>query len=910
MESGWWNAIRLRTRALFRRRRVEEELNEELQLHIGHQIEEYVAQGIAPDRARTLALARIGGIESQKEQCRDARGVNVIDHISRDVRGAARLLVRQPGFTAVAVLSLALGIGANATIFQLLDAVKLRQLPVSDPGSLARIDIVNRQWVGDNYSGRYASFTFPLWEALAAYREPFADLLAWNHATIDLSRGGESRFVENGLYVSGGFFQMLGVGAAAGRVLDAADDSAGNCTHGVVLSHAFWTREYGGARSAIGGTLTLNGQPFTIVGVANAGFFGIEVGRSFDLAAPLCAEPVVNPGSDRRNNAAHWWLGVMGRLKPGWSRERASAYLAAVSPAMFSATLPKQFRAEDAGFYRGFTLGALPGAAGFSQLRELYDDSLWILLGIVGVILLIACANLANLQLARMSAREREMAIRLAIGATRGRLIQQLLCESLMLAALGTIAGAWLAPSMSHAIVGFISSNANPMFVDLPTDWRLVGFLAALAVATTVLFGLTPALRAAGVPPGSVTQAAGRGVVGSGSLAMRRSLVVAQVALSVALMTAGLLFARSLFNLLTLDAGFSPAGLLEADVDMRPVNLPGPARAALRDELLRRLRESPEVANAATVASVPFVGNWWRNVYLQNGEGFKPAMGRFNRVSAGYFATVDTPVLHGRDFDPGTDTAASPRVAIVNQTFARKFLGDGSPLGIELRPEGARGGEPGATAFRIVGVVGDTKHGGLREPFDPIVFVAESQLAEPSPFLNIFIRPRATPEATYAALRATVAQLNPALAFHFHDVGQVRLESIAQDRLMAMLCGAFAILGAVLATIGVYGVMAYSVARRRNEIGVRLALGADPRAILRMVLGEATRVVGAGVAIGGAVALASSRLAASELYGLEPWDPLTLTTAIVMLFGVALLAAFLPAQRAARTNPTAALRHD
>jgi predicted permease len=906
---GWWDAIRLRTQALFRRRRAEEELEEELQFHIEHQTEEFVAQGIAPDRARTLALARIGGLESQKEQCRDARGVNAIDHVSHDVRGAARLLVRQPGFTAMAVLSLALGIGANATIFQLLDALKLRQLPVTDPGSLVRIDIANRQWVGDNYSGRYASFTFPLWEVLTAHREPFADLLAWNHATIDLSRGGESRFVENGLYVSGGFFRMLGVGAAAGRVLDAADDSAGNCTHGVVLSHAFWTREYGGAGSAIGGTLTLNGQPFTIVGVSAAGFVGVEVGRSFDLAMPLCAESLVNSGSDRRTNAAHWWLGVMGRLKPGWSRDRASAYLAAVSPAMFSATLPKQFRAEDAGIYRGFTLAALPGAAGFSQLRELYDDSLWILLVIVGVVLLIACANLANLQLARMSAREREMAIRLAIGASRGRLIQQLLCESLMLAALGTIAGAWLAPSMSQVIVGFISSDVDPMFIDLTTDWRLVGFLALMAVVTTVLFGLTPALRAAGVTPGSVTQA-GRGIVGSGSLAMRRSLVVVQVALSVVLMTAGLLFARSLFNLLTLDAGFSPAGLLEADVDMRPVNLSGPARAALRDELLSRLRASPEVVHAATVASVPFVGNWWRNVYLRNGDGFARAMGRFNRVSAGYFATVGTPVLHGRDFDPRTDTGGSPRVAIVNEAFARKFLADGSPLGIELRPEGARGGEPGATAFRIVGVVGNTKHGGLREPFDPIVFVAESQLGEPPPFLNIFIRPRATPEATYAGVRATIAQLNPSLAFHFHDVGQVRLESISQDRLLAMLCGAFAILGAILATIGVYGVMAYSVARRRNELGIRLALGADHTQILRMVLGEATRVVGIGVAIGGAVALASSRLAASHLYGLEPSDPLTLTTAIVTLFGVALAAAFLPAQRASRMDPTAALRHD
>jgi predicted permease len=908
--AGWLDAIRLRLRALFRGRRVDQDLNDELQFHLEHQIDEYVSQGVPHDRARTLALQRIGGLESQRELCREARGVGPVEHILRDIRGAARLLVRQPGFTVVAVLSLSLGIGANATIFQLLDSVKLRSLPVAAPEQLIRIDIANRAWVGDNYSGRYASLTSPLWESLAAHAEPFSGLLAWSHSTMDLAKRGESRFVENGLYVSAGFFTTLGVGAAAGRVFNASDDSA-TCTQGVVLSHAFWLHEYGGARSALGTTLTLNGKPFTIVGVSGRGFYGVEVGHSFDLAVPLCAESIINSGSTRRSSRSSWWLGVMGRLKPGWSLERASAYLGAASSSLFESTLPPDFSADDAGHYRGFRLAAEPGRSGFSQLRERYDDSLWLLLGVVGVVLLIACANLANLQLARMSAREREMSVRLAIGASRGRLVQQLLIESLLLALIGTAAGALFAPPVGRLIVGLISSDVNPMFIDLSPDWRVMGFLAALAIMTTALFGLMPALRAARVPPGAAMKAGGRGVIGGpATLALRRALVAVQVALSLVLVTAGLLFARSLFNLLSVDAGFAPAGLLEADVDMRQLDLSGQARAVLRDDILDRMRRATAVANVATVVSVPFVGNWWRAVYLDDGAGVKRAMGRFNWVSAGYFDTIGTPLLHGRDFDPRIDTPTSPRVAIVNQAFAGKHFGGGSPLGVEFRPEGARGGEPGQTSYRIIGVVGNTKHGGLRDPFEPIVYIAESQVAEPSPFVNIFIRPRAGTDAAAAAVRSVMAEANAGVAFHFHDVGRVTLESISQDRLMALLCGGFAILGGVLAAIGVYGVMAYSVARRRSEIGVRLALGAGRGSILGMVIWEAVVVVGTGVVIGAAIALSTSHVVASQLYAVEPSDPVTLAAAIALLAVVALVAAFLPANRAARTDPTIALRHE
>jgi putative ABC transport system permease protein len=907
--TGWLDVIRMRLRAIFRRRRTDEDLNEELQFHLDHQIEEHVARGIAPDAARTLALRQLTGLESQKERCRDARGINRLDHVARDLRGAARLLFRNPGFSTVAILSLALGIGANATIFQLLDAVRLRSLPVADPGRLAIIDIANRTIVGSNYNSRYSAVTTPLWDAIKGHREPFTGLFAWSHATMDLATRGESRFVENALYVTGEFFSVLGVEAAAGRVLVAADDDPACTSRAVVLSHAFWQRAYAGSPSAIGGTLTLNGQPFTIVGVSTPDFHGIEVGRSYDLAVPLCAEAIVNTGSTLRTNRTTWWLGVMGRLRPGWTMDGASHYLASISPGVFEATLPATFSAEHVSRYLGFRLGATPGGAGFSQLRERYDESLWLLQAIAGVVLLIACANMANLLLARMSAREREMAVRLAIGASRGRLIQQLLIESLVLAAAGTLAGASLAPTLGRVIVGLISSDVNPMFVDLSPDWRVIGFLAALSVVTAILFGLSPALRAARVPPGSVMKAGGRGVIGgSASFVMRRGLVAVQVALSLVLLVTGLLFARSLFNLLATDPGFTPSGILQIDADMRPLGLSGPARAALRQELLQKLRELPGVEAAATVGSVPFGANWYREVFFDAPGGQKRAMNRFNRVGPGYFRTIATPILHGREFDAATDTPSSPRVAVVNQTFVRKHLDGASPLGLEFRPEGARGGEPGDTTYRIIGVVGDTKHGSLREPFDPFVYIADTQVAEPSQFANIFIRPKIPHVPIADDVRAVLGAVSPGLSFHFHDFGQARLDSIAQDRLMALLCGGFALLGAVLATIGVYGVMAYSLARRRSEIGVRLALGAGRTAILQMVIREAALVVGVGVLAGLALAAATSRLAGAQLYGLEPLDRATFGGAVILLFGVAMAAAYLPANRAARTDPTIALR--
>ena len=804
----WWDLIRLRLRTLLRGQRVDDELNEELQFHLEQQIAENIAGGLAHDHARREALRRLEGLDGPKEACRDARGINVVDHLARDVRGAVRLLRRDPGFCVVSALSLALGIGANATIFQLLDAIRLKPLAVEKPGDLALVEIANRGWPTGDYGGRYPSLTYPLWEQLTTHAEPFVGLLAWSPSTIDLATGGESRFSEDAIWVNGDFFATLGVGPAIGRVFAARDDQPG-CAAQVVLSHAFWQRAYGGSADVIGSSITLNGMPYAVIGVAARGFYGVEVGRSFDLAMPFCSEPLMSPGSTRLTDRTRWWIGVIGRLKPEWSRERATVYLESVSPGVFAGTVPADHSPDDATQYRGFKLIARNGSAGFSQLRETYDSSLWLLLAVAGVVLLIACANLANLMLARMSARERELSVRLAIGASRARLIQQLVVESLMLAAIGTAAAAFLSPVLGSALVSLISTDVNPMFVDLAPDWRVIGFLASLAVVSTLLFGLAPAVRAARVPPGEVMKSGGRGLVGRRtSLSFNRSLVAVQVALSVVLLVAGLLFARSLFNLMTVDMGFAPTGILEVDVDMRALNLAGPARSTLRDEIVRRIRDLPDVANAATVVSVPFVGNWYRPLFLPGTDGHKRVQPRFNRVSAGYFDTMSTPIIAGRDFD-ASDVPSSPRVAIVNNTFVREHLGDAQPIGLEFRPGGPRG-EPGPTVFRIVGVAGDTKHGNLREAFGPIVYVSESQVAEASQYLNIFVRMRGSIQTVRPEVSRAVAGANARMSFHFHDVDEIRRNSLGQERLMALLCGAFALLGGVLATIGVYGVIAYS----------------------------------------------------------------------------------------------------
>ena len=435
-----------------------------------------------------------------------------LEHCWQDFRYGARLLGRSPGFLAIATLSLALGIGANTAIFQLLDAVRLRLLPVPHPEQLTELQIVeNEHCCSGNFSTRYSNLTYAQWDQIRAHQQAYSGIFAWGDQRFDLSNGGDVHYAE-GLLVSGDYFRTLGVEPAAGRLITVDDDLVRCGSPVAVASHGFAQREFGGDAGAVGKKISLDGHPFEVIGVTPARFFGMEVGRSFDVIVPICAEPWINGEDSHVNHRHHWWLAVAGRLKPGWTVERASAQANAMSRAVFENTVPPNYRPEQAKWYAEYKLHALSAGSGVSSLRDRYQQPLWLLLGIAGLVLLIACANLANLTLARASTREREMAVRLAIGADRGRLIRQLFAESLLLTAVGAGAGAVVAQFLSRYLVRFLSTSDTPLFVDLAGDWRIFAFTAGVAILTCVLFGLTPALRASRTVPASAMRASSRGL--------------------------------------------------------------------------------------------------------------------------------------------------------------------------------------------------------------------------------------------------------------------------------------------------------------------------------------------------------------------------------------------------------------
>ena len=515
-------------------------------------------------------------------------------NLLQDARHGIRLLLLNPGFALVAILSLALGIGANTAIFQLLDAVRLRTLPVQHPEQLATVRLSPF-----NASGRFfnshSEITNPQWELIRAQQQGFSGILAWAPDQLNLARGGEIRMAKV-IWVSGEFFDVLGVTPQMGRVFHRADDRRG-CPLTAVASESFARREFGAPGSALQKSVTLDGHSAEIVGVTPPQFFGVEVGRTFDLAIPICADPIIRGENTALDERIDWWLSLIGRLKPGWTVEKASTQLNAISPALFEATLPPTYQADEAKGYLADRLKAFPAANGFSDLREDYSNPLWMLLAIAALVLLIACANLANLMLARASAREKEIAVRLALGASRGRLIRQLLSESLLLACAGALSGILVANVLGRLLVAMISTQQDSTFLDLSTDYRVLGFTALLAIVTTILFGLAPAVRATKSSPASSMRASGRGLTAHRErFGLRRILVVTQVALSLVLLVGALLFTGSLRNLVGLDAGFRQDGILIANLGYDTLKIPKERRIEYRRQLVEKIRAIPGVA--------------------------------------------------------------------------------------------------------------------------------------------------------------------------------------------------------------------------------------------------------------------------------------------------------------------------
>ncbi|HEV2314464.1 MAG TPA: ABC transporter permease [Candidatus Acidoferrales bacterium] len=838
-----------------------------------------------------------------------------MNSLVQDLRYGLRMLAKSPGFAAVAILTLALGIGANAAIFQLIDAVRLRTLPVRDPTTLAIVHINKNHWGSGNFNGPYAEFSFPLWKQVERRQQAFSSIAAWGGGSgqsLNLARGGEvdRAYV---IWVSGDFFRTLGVSPFFGRLISAADDQTG-CAGGVDLSYSFWQRRYGGNASAIGKTLTLDGHAFTILAVTPPSFYGVSVGDHFDIAVPICAEPIINgeysriTGPREREN---WWLSVFGRLKPGWTLQRATAQLSTVMPAALHETIPPQYDAEGVKHYLAYKLEARTAANGFSQMRDDASDPLWLLLGLSGLVLLIACANLANLMLARASSREREIAVRLALGASRARLIGQLLSESALLAVAGAVCGGFLAAALSKSLIAFISTPDNPVFLDMPTDWRVLGFAAGLAILTTVLFGLAPALRSGNIPPGAVLKTGGRGMTaGRERFRLQRMLVASQVALSLVLLAGALLFVRSLRNLMTRDPGFRENGILIANVDFTRLKVPTPQQEPFMYDLLQRIRAIPGVADAATSIRSPVSGNSSNDWILDDKGGHPHGASWEDYVSAGYFETIENTMLAGRDFNTD-DTANSPRVSIVNQTFVSKFLnGAKDVIGKRFRVWAPPGETP--RYYTVVGEVKDSVYNDMHDQMVPVMYFPRTQLVAPFiyPGATFLIRSRGGTAGLVNAVKGTIAGVNSEIDIQFKLLRTQIRESLVQDELMATLCGFFGGLAVLLAAIGIYGVISYTVAQRTNEIGIRMALGAQQSSVLRLILGEVGILIGIGVIVGAGLTLAGSKAASSLLFGLKARDPITLALAVIILAGIGFAASFLPARRASRLDPMAALRYE
>jgi len=825
----------------------------------------------------------------------------------QDLKFGARLLRLNPGFAAIAMLSLALGIGANTAIFQLLDAVRLRTLPVKNPQELAVVRIDERKWSSGRFEGPYSDLTNAIWEQIRDRQEGFSGIFAWAADQFNLATGGEARYVR-GNWVSGDYFRVLGEQPLLGRVFSVADDRRGCGAPGAVISYGFWQREFGGDTSALGRKITIEGHPFQIIGITSPSFYGVEVGRWYDVAVLICSEPVIR-GEDSMYDMRHgWWLSAMGRLKPGWTLQRATAQLKASSPAILEATVPPVYKPDSVKKYMEYRFAAFSAENGFSNLRREYENPLWTLLAIAGLVLLIACANLANLMLARASAREREIGVRLSLGASRGRLIRQLLAESLLLAVAGAALGALLSQALSRGMVVFLSTENAHIFVDLHADWRVLGFTSALAILTCAIFGLTPALRATRVAPVVVLKSTGRGMTaGRERFGLRRALVVSQVALSLVLLVGALLFVRTLRNLLTLDPGFQQQGVLVTTVDLSRLNVAAERRQGFKRELLDRVRAIPGVDAAADASIVPISGNSWNdNIFVEGSEKLKGTP-NFSQITPGYFRTLRTPFLAGRDFDDH-DTATSPKVAIVNETFVSKILNGANPIGVRIRQETYQG-RPTPT-YEIVGLVKNTKYRDLREEPRSIVYVVNAQDDRPDLYAQFLIHSNLPISAVLPSVKQVLSEASPEIALEFRELTTQIRESLLKERLMATLSGFFGFLAALLATVGLYGVISYTVARRTNEIGIRMALGAQRRNVVGMIMREAGLLLAIGIAIGAALSLAAARTATSLLFGLKPHDPVTLGLAVVALAAVAAAASFLPAHRASRLDPMAALREE
>lgn len=917
----------LRLRSLFQRKIVERELNDELRFHLDQLVDRHLRAGVPLAEARRRAQLEFGGLDQVQEECRDARGTQFFDSLAQDLRYSFRMFRKSPGFTAVAVLTLALGIGANTAIFSVLESVLLRALPVHKPNEL--VVLTNPDAHGANFGsqgGTRNQLAYSEFEYLRDHNEVFSGMFAADSAipeaeiilTNSASGSGEKQRARIKL-VSGGYFPTLGLTPAAGRFFANEVDRERGASPVAVVSYPFWKRCYGLSPAILGKTIQIHQNSFEIIGVAPRGFFGETIGQSPDLWVPMLMQEAVYPGQDYLTPSLqglineYEWLQVLGRLKPGISLAQANAAMnVQFTHALAEAAGSRMTEEQRRGNF-GQHLGLAPGARGSSTLRETFGQPLQFLMALVGLVLLIACANVANLLLARGAARQKEFGMRLAIGAGRARLIRQLLTESLLLAILGGAAGVvlsyWADGLLLQMAPGGNASAALPL--DLHPDPLVLAFTLGVTLLTALLFGLVPSLLLTRINLAPVLKSSSLGSNNDSSSrrwSAGKILVIAQVAISLVLLVAAGMFVRSLAKLSEVNLGYNREDLLLFSVDSAPTEPKGLGARRLYQDLQEKIAGIPGVCSVSVSANGLFMDSESGDPISV--EGYTPQSGermnvRMDHIGPHYFSTVGIPILMGREIEE--QDANGRRVAVINQSFAHRFFRDTNPIGKRVRNT-----YPGNPAdLQIVGVVADAKYNSLREkPVERLYAPLFNPMWEETS-AAFEVRTFADGPAISEPLRQAVASTNAAIPpLEIKTMSRLVDDSLQTDKFIKQLSEAFGALAMLLAAIGLYGVMAYTVARRTREIGIRLALGAEPGNVARQVLRETLVLALIGIPIGVPIALLGAYSVRSLLFGLSFADPLTLVFTVFLLGIVAISAGVLPAYRASRVDPIVALRYE
>ena len=907
----WARRFWLRLQTLFHRRRIADELDDEIQFHLEQQVAENTAAGMSPEEARYAAMRAFGNPTVLKEETRDTWGWIAVEQIVKDLGYGLRMLRKNFGFSAVAVVTLALGMGANAAIFTVINAVMLRALPVKHPEELVTVGNPARVHSWGTGTPRTDVFSYPLYRELRENNQVFSSLLASSNLgslRIAFDGGPETA---SGRLVTENYFETLAVEALLGRTFTADDGRKPGSDPVLVISYGYWRRRFSADASVIGRKILLNNYPFTIIGVAPPGFFGEVVGDRPDLWAPMMMQPQLLPGRNFLESVNDAALLLIGRLKPGVTIEQARTNVNEIVKRALTVTLEARMSRDDRNAVQNakIAVAVLPGSRGLSRLRQEFSTPLLLLLGMVVLVLLVACVNVANLMLARSEARRREIAVRVAMGAAPGRIVRQLLTESVLVALLGGALGLLLAQWGSAVLVS-LANTGDQRPLSLGLDWRVLGFTGGICLSAAIVFGLAPALRFLNVRPGAALKEGGRGAETDPKSSFRRILISAQIALgALVLMTAGLLV-RSLRNLQEADLGYSRDRLLLARVDILESGYRGAAIQNMTRELIDRFAALPGVRSVTVSSNGLFSGDESSDAIRVDGVASANQLDNVtadDEVGPSYFSTIGDPIVLGREIS-SEDLVRAAHVAVVNETFAKFYFGGRNPIGHKITIQDSQHPD----TFEIVGVARDVHDHSVRDAvrrrmYAPLTSAGFDDLGA----YNFEIRAVGDSHVLVNSIRTTIRNLNPDLVVdNIKTASELVTDTLRSQVLMAELSTFFGGLVLVLVCVGLYGSMTYGVAMRTREIGVRMALGAPREGLIWMVTREACTEVAVGGPIGIAAAIVATRLFKAMLFGLSETDTLSIASTILALAGVCLAAAIVPVHRAMRVDPIRALRHE